>query len=247
MSLSKERQVIMRKRNAQKRKISGELGRMLRVARGHNSILAWSELLSINKNTLGAYERAASLPDLEFLATFSEISDKNFLTLLIGRLISSPDPAANRLGRWLEDIRGGVEEKDDCIRVGGLPSALSMAGAGATVKEVLLGRQYLATLGFANPSAAAFFVVPDDAMAPTLAQGNIVLVDRAATVVGNGIYVVSVDGMVMCKRLQVVPRQGVRVLSDNPHYEPFTVARGAASGRFRILGRAAAVWSGRHF
>lgn len=74
-----------------------ELGARLRTARGTKSIEAMAGSLSVNKNTLGGYERGERLPDVDFLATFAQITGSDFFELLSIRLLDSDQAAARAL------------------------------------------------------------------------------------------------------------------------------------------------------
>lgn len=50
---------------------SGGLGEALRQWRGARSIEAMAQLVGVNKNTQGAYERSERLPDLDYLLVFA--------------------------------------------------------------------------------------------------------------------------------------------------------------------------------
>jgi len=64
--------------------------------------------------------------------------------------------------------------------------------------------------------------VKGDSMEPTLASGDMILVDRSRNFIDpqGGIYAIVIDDMIMMKRLQVLGQVRISVLSDNPRYEP---------------------------
>ena len=78
-------------------------------------------------------------------------------------------------------------------------------------------------------------------MAPTLADGDEILVDRAVRRLRDGLFVLRLDGALVVKRVSVRP-DGARVsiLSDNPAYPGWPDCDPAAVD---VVGRV--VWVGR--
>lgn len=87
--------------------------------------------------------------------------------------------------------------------------------------------------------------VTGDSMAPTLDDGDDILVDRGDTLdrLRDGIYVLRLDGVLNVKRLLLDPtRRRVTVKSDNPAYRNWPVLD---RGGVDVVGRV--VWAGRRF
>jgi hypothetical protein len=116
---------------------------------------------------------------------------------------------------------GGLVEGEARRRPGALDSAL------------------LRQLGV-RPAAASMVRVEGESMAPTLADGDEILVDADRRRVGprGGLFVLRLDGAVMVKRL-LEAGAGVEVCSDNPAY-PTRLCAGAEA---EVIGRV--VWLGR--
>jgi phage repressor protein C with HTH and peptisase S24 domain len=78
--------------------------------------------------------------------------------------------------------------------------------------------------------------VEGDSMAPTLEDGDEILVDRDARRVEarGGIFVLRMDGVLMVKRLRTAVG-GVEVGSDNPAYPPRVVP----AREIEVIGRVA--------
>lgn len=93
-----------------------------------------------------------------------------------------------------------------------------------------------------KPSTLQAIEVEDDAMYPTLARGDIVLIDRTVTSVAkDGIYAIGVDGHTMVKRVSFNPiRKLLTITNDNALYAPLGDAKPSA---VRISGRV--VWAGK--
>ena len=83
--------------------------------------------------------------------------------------------------------------------------------------EVAFDPKWLRDLG-ADPRALSIIRVEGDSMAPTLDDGDDILVDGgdAAARLRDGIYVLRMDDVLMVKRLARAPGGRLSVLSDNP-------------------------------
>ena len=72
-----------------------------------------------------------------------------------------------------------------------------------------------------RPAAASMIRVAGESMAPTLADGDEILVDRdrCRLAARPSLYVLRLDGAVMVKRLRALGAE-IEVLSDNPDFAP---------------------------
>lgn len=122
------------------------------------------------------------------------------------------------------------------------------AGAGASVDgepvegNVAFDPKWLRDLG-ADPRALSIIRVEGDSMAPTLNDGDDILVDGgdAASRLRDGIYVLRMDDVLMVKRVARAPGPGrISVISDNPHYRSWD---DLPMNAIRLVGRV--VWTGR--
>lgn len=122
------------------------------------------------------------------------------------------------------------------------------AGAGASIDgepvegELAFDPRWLRGLG-ADPRALSIIRVTGDSMAPTLNDGDDILVDGsdAAGRLRDGIYVLRMDDGLMVKRVARAPGQGrLSVISDNPQYPSWNDLPMTA---VRLVGRV--VWTGR--
>ena len=122
------------------------------------------------------------------------------------------------------------------------------AGAGASIDgeavegEVAFDPKWLRELG-ADPRALTIIRVEGDSMAPTLNDGDDILVDGgdAAARLRDGIYVLRMDDVLMVKRVARAPGPGrISVISDNPHYRSWDDLPMAS---VQLVGRV--VWTGR--
>lgn len=96
-----------------------------------------------------------------------------------------------------------------------------------------------------DPASLSVIHVTGDSMAPTLDDGDDILVDQADGLerLRDGIYVLRLDGVLNVKRLLLDPsRRRVTVKSDNPAYRNWPVLDRAGVD---VIGRV--VWAGRRF
>ena len=120
------------------------------------------------------------------------------------------------------------------------------AGAGAIHDgEALAGKigfdeKWLRRMGL-DPAKLSLIRVDGESMSPTLNHGDDIMVDnRMAGAMRDGIHVIRLDDVLMVKRLASGPERRLSVLSDNPAYPGWPDVDGAA---VTIIGRV--VWAGR--
>ena len=141
-------------------------------------------------------------------------------------------------------------------RVRGLPAVVAVprlslgasAGAGSLDEDeraagvMAFDAQWLRHLGV-RPQRVSIIRVDGESMAPTLNDGDDIMVDHEddADRLRDGVYVLRLDGVLMVKRVAMGPLRGrFSVLSDNPHYPDWTDIDPAMVA---IVGRV--VWTGR--
>ena len=128
-------------------------------------------------------------------------------------------------------------------------SVQASAGPGRVVEdEFVIGsygfdRNWLRQVAHAEPGDLSIVTVSGDSMAPTLVDGDDVLVDRSdrGQRLRDGIYVLRRDDTLMVKRLALAPTSGtLTISSDNPAYPSW---RDCPLDSVDVLGRV--VWAGR--
>jgi hypothetical protein len=144
-----------------------------------------------------------------------------------------------------ETMLGGREaESDDLIAVPVLDVQAS-AGPGAFAESerakarMRFDPSWLRGLAL-NPKQLSVIQVTGDSMAPTLEDGDDILVDVGERRLRNGIYVLRLDGVLNVKRLSLVPGKKVTVSSDNPAYPGWP---SLDRRELEVIGRV--VWAGR--
>lgn len=148
-----------------------------------------------------------------------------------------------------EELLGGVRDwqRSDHVAVARLDIDAS-AGPGAVPgieraqSHIAFDPHWLRRLGAADPAKLSIIRVDGDSMAPTLADGDEILVDRgdSAARLREGIYVLRREEALMVKRVGLDPSgRRVTIASDNPAYPAWDCDPAA----IEIVGRV--VWCGR--
>lgn len=184
------------------------------------------------------------------LAALSRMLGRNvaYLQQYVGRGSPRVLPEADRarLAAFLgveESALGGPERAAAEVAVPFLTVAAS-AGVGAVggteraIRPMAFARATLRDLGVA-PGGASVILVAGDSMAPTLVDGDRLLVDRADRTVPRrgGVFVIREGEALSVKRL-LPAGGGMRIVSDNPAYAERAAERSLAIvGRARLLVR----------
>jgi phage repressor protein C with HTH and peptisase S24 domain len=156
-----------------------------------------------------------------------------------------------------EDRLGGPQPRPvQAVRSRSAPTVVSVprlalgasAGAGSLDEDeraaglMAFDAGWLRDLGV-RPQRISIIRVDGESMAPTLSDGDEIMVDHDDDGVRlrDGVYVLRLDEVLMVKRIALGPLRGrFSVLSDNPHYPDWTDIDPAL---VTIVGRV--VWTGR--
>jgi hypothetical protein len=156
-----------------------------------------------------------------------------------------------------EALLGGASRVAETpARVRGIPAVVAVprlalgasAGRGTlddderTAGVMAFDARWLRQLGM-RPQRVSIIRVDGESMAPTLNDGDDIMVDHddAADRLRDGVYVLRLDGVLMVKRVAMGPLRGrFSVLSDNAHYPDWADIDPALVD---IVGRV--VWTGR--
>jgi len=116
------------------------------------------------------------------------------------------------------------EADDDFVLIPHLSGKIS-AGVGLAPENeihvrVAFRKDWIKKKG--SPEQMSLIKVKGDSMEPTLSSGDMILVDHSRNTIDpqGGIYAIVIDDMIMIKRLHVLGTNRIRIVSDNPHYEP---------------------------
>lgn len=144
-----------------------------------------------------------------------------------------------------EALLGGREAADDDLIAVPVLDVQASAGAGAfadterAMARMRFDPSWLRGLTL-NPRNLSVIQVTGDSMAPTLHDGDDILVDRGDRRLRDGIYVLRLDGALNVKTLLLEPGRKVTVRSDNPAYQSWPSLDRSA---IEVIGRV--VWAGR--
>ncbi len=216
-------------------------------------------MVKVSAATVVNYETGRRFPDVDFLVDFAEASGEDLLYWLSLRVAGSRSAGASSARALLDRVnltRGSLADRTIRPLVS-LPvhdikdaaNAASATGAGRAADEVMqFSTNWIKHELNASPQDLYLIHVDDESMEPTLRPRDTILLDRRVTKPDReGVYILNVEGVPLVKRLQILPGGVVRVVSDNPAYETFTIRLSDINCRdFAILGRVVwVVWAGR--
>lgn len=121
-------------------------------------------------------------------------------------------------------------QKEDCVDIPVRGNLSASLGQGIEIVDETqtgvysVSRKLMKDVG-ANPHDTDFVPCEGDSMYPTIEGGALLMVDRSKKEVFDGkIYCVRLNGNLIAKRLQFIPPNSVKVISDNKEkYDPFYV------------------------
>lgn len=190
-------------------------------------------------------EQGASLSELSRLLGRNLAYLQQYLVRGTPRLLAEADRALLARYFGVPEARLGGPEAEGMVEVPRLDVGASAGPGGLVESEARrrpgsLSSDLLRALGV-RPEAASMIRVRGSSMAPTLEDGDEILVDsdRRRVEGRSGVFVIRLDGELMVKRLQPGVG-GVEVVSDNPEWETRLVPARALDvvGRVAWLGRA---------
>jgi len=137
------------------------------------------------------------------------------------------------------------DRSDGLLRIRQLQVGAS-AGPGSLADD-----EYAESMGFApkwlrrlgaDPANLSLIVVDGDSMAPTLGDGDDIMVDHSAATrpLRDGIYVLRMEDVLLVKRVAMGPSGKLTIRSDNPQYPDW---ENVSAENVNIIGRV--VWTGR--
>lgn len=110
---------------------------------------------------------------------------------------------------------------DDCLNLPVLGEVTASMGTGIQVYDesqtgvYKISAKVLKDIG-ANPKTSDIIFAEGDSMEPTIQGGSALIVDKSRKDVRDGkIYCIQFNGALMAKRLQLLPPNKLRVISDN--------------------------------
>lgn len=227
------------------------VGDRLKLIRGTRSQEDAAAGIGVSMNSWGRYEREERPPDADFLLKLRQKQGINPDWLLTGE--------GEREVSWAAEEAGAYSVSDGFVRLPLYRDVSARAGGGTLVeadseKAVEMRSFSLQWIRYelrANPADLMLMYAEGDSMddgRDGLRPGDVMIVNKTDTdAQKDGVYVLRVDDALMVKRLQRLPGDRLRVISDNPSYQAFEVDLKARSSGLQIIGRVIYAWGGRRF
>jgi len=90
-------------------------------------------------------------------------------------------------------------------------------------QEFMVSKQFIRQVLGVWSSKIFFVRVQGDSMTPTIRSGETILVDYTPQDIVDGIFMLSLHGRLIVKRLSIKDMHNISVISDNPRYNTFDV------------------------
>ncbi len=224
------------------RMIGDRLRLLVERCGGVNAVAAKTGLPASN---LYRWFTGASLPSIIALEAIAQACDVD-----IGELIRADDPrrppgSQRAMGETLDtlDAFAYVPQLDVQASAGRGAINHDRINYGPDAPLIAFPHNFLRRLGLAAGRVHAIVAV-GDSMEPTIRDGDLLLIDRTmATIVDDGIYIMTIGDAVVVKRVQRRRDGTVWLISDNrERYEPEVVPAAdvgslVVEGRVRWFGR----------
>ena len=202
----------------------------LRQIIGERSVHRFAREAGLSDSLMRKYLNG-SYPGLDRLVRLAAAGGVSVQWLATGQQTGFPEIATPRA------IDGQASPNEDFVRIPAFPDTGKSAPLLPAFSLAWLKREGLA------PQQLVYVLVEGNAMAPTMREDDLVLVDTSQdTVTHDGAYVLHNSSGIMIKRLQFDLEGGLRVCSDNPDFKDQQLSSKAAE-RLDILGRV--VWLGK--
>lgn len=196
----------------------------------------FADEIGVSSRTLGNYLRGEREPSYDFLRRLRTACGADINWLITGEGTAERAPS----------VRGEAPNPVSIPRY----AIQASAGDGAVVlsQEIedffTVSPDWLARY-LPKGAKAGIIEARGDSMEPTIADGDILLLDfsiSSSVVNDGGVFVISVDGALLVKRLQVTVDGHILIRSDNDLYEQEKVTREFADERIKV--HAKVVWAG---
>lgn len=193
------------------------------MVRGSERQREFAKRLGFSTSYLSEVESGKTRPSLELLVAISQKTNKSIHWLLTGE-----GPAAVR----------GEEVREEQTPYGDDPYTTVLTLEGEQGRYAFR-RSWLAAKG--DTSSLCLLEVKGDSMEPTIADGDMVLVDRSRRgVIGGAIYVLRSGEGIVVRRLQPIGRR-LQAISDNKLYETYEID--PSDSDIEVVGQV--IWIGR--
>ncbi len=190
---------------------------------------AFGDLCGVGKHSQINYETGRRAPDSDYLmAAMNAGVDVHYL-------ITGERSAASIPGMMLQSMSGALADPSEFLQVPVYEVSLA-AGAGAlnygeeVIAHLAFRKDWLRGIG-ASPSSTVVARAHGESMAPTLRDGDVVLIDRSRADPPArprdprdkrppAIFALVDDGHARIKRVELAAPGTLAILSDNPEFPP---------------------------
>jgi len=224
-----------------KKIVKSEIGSRIRRTRGKNTQKEFAKNLAFSTSYLSEVESGKTKPSLEMLLKISQITNYSLHWLLTGQgplFIEATESMVREDSAFYGVLDGFTVISNLALEdeAGMEVQGIEQGGA----ERYAFRRQWLHSKG--KVEDLVLIEARGDSMDPTIADGDVVLIDRSKkqVVVGN-MYALRTKNAVMVKRLQPIGAARIKVMSDNKLYDSYEID--LESGDIKIIGQV--IWIGR--
>jgi transcriptional regulator with XRE-family HTH domain len=108
--------------------------------------------------------------------------------------------------------------------------------------EILLPAGVVALQGSIKLDDLCALLADGDSMEPTIGRGALLIIHKTRRILREGVHVLIRGDAILVKRLQMREKCGLRLISDNPKYEPEDVQFDDPHQALQIVGQV--IWTG---
>jgi phage repressor protein C with HTH and peptisase S24 domain len=225
--------------NLSSKKIAkSEIGDRIKHARGNDTQKEFAKNLGFSSSYLSEVETGKTKPSLQLLLNISQFTKYSLHWLLTGEGAMFIEHSESMVREGSAPY-GALGEFTFVPKVA-LEDGKAMEVNGIKRERYAFRQTWLEAKG--SMKDLALIEARGDSMDPTVADGDIVLIDRSKKKVVNGtLYALCTKNAVMIKRLQPTGATRIKVMSDNKLYDSYEID--LETGDMEIIGRV--IWIGR--
>jgi len=180
------------------------------------SLAELAKQLGLSSSAVLKYEKDQSVPPVGKLAKIAEIGNVTLDWLWKGNHIGTQKKSTSDLDEFYFIPRYDVN---------------AAAGHGAfndtenIIQYMAFRKEYINS--YLRSSKIDLFIITaiGDSMTPVIHTGDVLLADkRKGSQLGEGIYILKIDGTLLVKNVQRLPGGNLKIYSTNAQYSPITVA-----------------------
>ena len=199
--------------------------------------------VNVGTTTLRQWEVGATEVSLETLAKLADLYKVSPQWLIFGEGDSTAQAPAPATNPSLEAPAKHVIFNEEFVLIPmydievSAGNGLFSQGVTEPIKHVAYRKDWIKSKGL-DPYHLAVVCNNGDSMETTIPNGSCMLINLLKNQAFDGnIYIIRLDDRIFVKRTQWIPTGGLRIISDNPIYEPFDLDKAyLASGQFEVCG-----------